>query len=273
MELEEIVRMDEEIFDEEKLKKAFFSMGKSTPTLPGKYAIQAFQHFAEYDEKYGINLLKDADMSMLQEYPSDTWINNARFLLDSVITEGGWHKEEIWSDDERLPSISEDLELEKSVEEMLYSAYLRIRFSNNVTSLGYRFLYPQLQTVKDMVTYLESGCLCVIWNNRIDKFMKYYDSSVKRVKLVCSDEVPYIMNLLGEVWNPFISAHMQEASGLLGPSGVERRYIRALLGSDGISSYSFDALNPNWICKAVKLDLLLEKAIKKLEEDFKEVTA
>lgn len=51
MELDAILKMEEEIFDEKELVKAFYSKGKSVLMLPGDYAIRALQHFSEYDNK------------------------------------------------------------------------------------------------------------------------------------------------------------------------------------------------------------------------------
>lgn len=266
MKFEDIRDMDEEPFDTDVLESVYCSTYDGSPSMPNLFATLIFYYFFKFDERYGTRLARGVDVMQILSFREEDedillWYEDAPSLMSSALLESGWS--DVWlctNDDEVTDGIeySSDSKKAKNQFHEKYTSYVEKKYEDGFV----KACYLQEESVAfDAAFGLDEGYLGIMWNEKLDKYEKYQEENRELVLILCPEEDQYISRLKKDVWKPYIDAYVQDTDNCQGT-----KYIKILIGCDGCSYNFFDSIDPNWICRAVKLGKMLDIALDKIED-------
>lgn len=266
MKYDDVRGMEEEPFDADVLERVYCSDYDGSPTMPNLYATLIFYYFLKFDERYGTRLSRDIDIMQILSFKEEDedmilWYEDAPLLMNAALLESGWS--DIWlctNIDDVTDDIGRDPDSEKTKKRFheKYTSYIEKKYRDGFVKTCY---LQEESVVLDAVFGLEEGYLGIMWNEKLDRYEKFQKENRELISVLCPEEDRYISRLKEDVWKPYINAYVQETDNCLGT-----KYIKILIGCDGYTYNFFDSINPNWICRAVKLGKMLDIALEKIED-------
>lgn len=266
MKFEDIRDMDEEPFDTDVLESVYYSDYSDSPFMPNLFANLIFFYFYKFDERYGTRLSRNIDVMQIlsfREEDEDTllWYEEAPALMSDALLESGWS--DVWlgvNDESLTDGIEHNQGSKKAVTQFheKYTSYIEEYFEDDFV----KACYLQEEKVAFDATFgLEEGYLGFMWNEKLDRYEKFQEENRELISILCPEEDQYISRLKKAVWKPYIDSYIQDTGNCQGI-----KYIKILIGCDGGTYNFFDSINPNWICRAVKLGKMLDIALDKIED-------
>ena len=258
--------MEEASFDTDVLESVYFAGCGCSPSMPDLYATLIFHYFYKFDERYGTRLAGGIDVVRILSFKESDdsmllWYEDAPSLMDAALSEGGWSG--VWF------GIT-DGDLTDGIEDDRGSKRAKMQFHENYRSCiercfedGFvRACYLQEEEVAfDAAFGLDEGYLGIMWNEKLDRYEKLQKEDRALISVLCPEEDRYITRLKEDVWRPYIDSYIQDTDHCQGT-----KYIKILIGCDSYNYNLFDSIDPNWICRAVKLGKMLDIALEKIED-------
>ncbi len=255
----EAAQIDIEPFDGDVLEEVYVRPYASEVYMTFPFAILVFRYFALFDQRYGTDIAGSGNVERLVGYSEDTefWYEEASGLLDEAMRECGWCREIISSEylDEFFEEMTDSEGNEASDEEK----YLRFLDAGLCDGFLKDALREESKAALEMKNYMEFGYLVIVWNSALNKYMQFREKHPDMIETVCREEDRWIVELEKDIWEPYMAFYecgRKEVNG--------QAYSKIVLGCTGDSYVAFEAINPNWLCKAVKLDKMLQLANEKL---------
>lgn len=270
MRLDEIRGMDEDLIDEEMLENLYLPQG-GLATLPGIYVVLILYYFRKYDEQYGTRLTKGMKIPPLllgadTEYEEEiVWFDEICRVMDKAVCSSGWSTAWVSTETEGLKEALESRKEDEEKKRDFHDAYINHLNDAFEEEFVKSCFMMEEENVMNAVSHLESGEIGIMWNEKLERYMRRRAAERKVVDTVCPEEDRCINRLSGEVWEPYMVTYMQDMIEYAGKEYAGRKYCRIVLGSDGYNYCWFDSVNPNWICRAIKLSRMLDLALEKLE--------
>lgn len=266
MKFEDIRDMDEEPFDTDVLESVYYSDYSGSPSMPIIYANLIFYYFFKFDERYGTELSSGIDVDQILSFSEENedallWYENAPSLMNAALLESGWSDTWLCVNDENLSSgVERNQESKKAVKQFheKYTSYIEKNYEDGFV----KACYLQAEKIAfDAFFGLDEGHLGFMWNEKLDKYEKFKEENSELISVLCPEEDQYISYLKKGVWKPYFDYYIQDTDSCQGI-----KYIKILLGCDGATYNFFDSIDPNWICRAVKLGKILDIALDKIED-------
>lgn len=270
MRFDEISGMDEDPIDEDILEGLCPLQG-GILTIPDVHAMLILHYFRKYDERYGTRLTEGMEMPQLILGQDDiyedevVWHEEIENIMDEAIYSSGWSAAWISTETEGLEEAFEGGKGDEEIKRDFHEAY--INFLDDAFREGFAkscFMMEE-DNVREAVGGLETGMVGIMWNEKLERYMSRRAAERDVVDAVCPEEDRCIDILGRKVWDPYMDAYMQDMAEYAGEEYAGRKYCRVMLGSDGYNWCWFDSVNPNWICRAIKLSRMLDLALEKLE--------
>lgn len=256
---EDVAQIDTEPFDTDILDEIYVHPYATEVQMVDTFALLLFQYFKLFDQKYGTSVTRCIEIDQIigpSDY-YDLWNQEAAYLLEGAMHDSGWHMEAVST--EYLREYMEDAIKSEGDEDFFPKGY---RGCLDVV-LDDCFLKDALlaesETMKGVMEGLEEGHLVIVWNPRLNEYMQFREKHPDVIEAVCKSEDQWILELEKDIWEPYMAFYQCKRKEINGKS-----YCSVMLGCDGYSYVSFEAINPNWICKAVKLYKMLQLANEKL---------
>lgn len=270
MRFDEVVEMEEELIDENVLEE-LCSPNIGPSMIPDVYAVLILHCFRKYDERYGTNLtdrvkIPQMVMGFDTGYEEEMiWYEEVQDIMEEAIYASGWHAAWISTEMDGLRESMEGKNEEEMIKKDFHDAYigcLDLMFQDGFVKSCFMM---EEESVLEAAQCLESGEIGIMWNEKLDRYMRRRSAERDVVDVVCPDEDRYIARLSREVWEPYMTNFMQDEVEYTGREYAGRKYCRIVLGSDGYNFCWYDSINPNWIFRAMKLNHMLDLALEKLE--------
>lgn len=270
MKLETILEMDEEPFDTDVFDKVYYPKYTNAPGLPDAYAMLIFQYYRKFDEKYGTTLMRYVKTKRVlpTEEVEMLWHDNSLSIFAEAAEVSGWSVDLINLHECELSGMLENggyqshLDNEREIFDEIFSEFLSIEFNSDF----FRSCYTSIvDTVYDAINCMDDAVMCVMSNEKLDKYMMYREEHQSVIAAVCSKEDQYISELQDNIQYPFSVFYDNEVRECEEEKYRGRRFIVTLLGYDGYNCCSESCVNPNWICATVKLGMLLDLALEKID--------
>ncbi|HBA51135.1 MAG TPA: hypothetical protein DCZ91_25715 [Lachnospiraceae bacterium] len=270
MRYEDVKEMEEIPFDEDVLGE-LCSPAYASPMLPDVYAVLILRYYRKYDEQYGTDLTAKAKIPQLipgrnDEYGEDTaWLEEMPDVMEKAMLASGWDVVWISTESEELREAIEGMEDAEAAKKNFHYAYTK--YLNELLADGFAksCFMKEEETAMEATGYLEDGQLGIMWNEKLQRYMRYRTEKKDMVAALCPEEDRYIEMLNEDVWEPYMITYVQDAVEYGGEEYRGRKYCRIALGSDGYNYCWYDSINPNWICSAIKLGRMLDLALERLE--------
>lgn len=280
MKLEAILEMDEEPFDTDVFDKVYYPKYTSAPGLPDAYAMLIFQYYRKFDERYGTTLMRYVETKrVLPSEEEDTmWYDYSLSVFVEAAEVSGWSINLVNLHECELSSMLENggyqshLDNGREIFDEIYSEFLSLEYNSDF----FRSCYASIvDTVYEAINYMDAAVMCVMSNERLDKYMRYRKEYPSVIAAVCPEEDQYISDLQDKIQYPFSVFFSNEIHECEDEDFKGRKFIRTLLGCDGYNCCSESCVNPNWICATVKLGMLLDLALEKIDmyENFQKSRA
>lgn len=259
---EEAAQIDTEPFDSDLLDEIYVRPYATEVYMTDVFAILLIRYFEAFDRKYGTDVSQYVSQVRLIGYDSDydmnymIWYNEASDLLAGAMDDTGWYMKTIGTNGLRDYFGSEEAledeqlfqaEYEKCLNEELQDGFLKDALLNESRTM--------MEITKDM----EEGNLVIVWNPELNDYMQFREEHPDVIEAVCKEEDQWIVKLEEDIWEPYMAFYQQDKKLLNGEA-----YCKVVLGCYVDAYVSFEAINPNWICKAVKLYKMLQLAKEKL---------
>ena len=268
MGFDEIREMEEEPIDEDVLGELL------SPYYGGlihdAYAVLILYYFRKYDERYGTCLTEGVEIPQVIQghdagYEEDyVWLEEMPKVMDNAIFMTGWSAAWISVEDEELQEALERQKKEGEGNEDFRSAYRncinRVFADDFVKSC----FMKEEEEAMEAARYLEEGQIGIMWNEKLDGYMRCRSVKQDMVATVCPEEDRYIGMLSSEIWEPYMVAFMEDMVEHTDGQYAGRKYCRIVMGGAGCNYCWFDSVNPNWIFRAIKLDRMLDLALEKI---------
>lgn len=270
MKLETLLAMDEEPFDTDVFEAVYYPYNTNTPGLPDAYAVLIFQYYRKFDERYGTTLMRyvEAKRVLPSEEVDTLWYDYALLILEEAAKVSGWSVDLINLHESELSCMLEDrgyqryLDDEKEIFGEIYSEFLAYEYNSDF----FRSCYASIvDTVNEAINYMDDAVMCVMSNEKLDKYMWYRKEHLSVIAAVCPEEDRCISELQDKIQYPFSVFFSNEIHECEDEQYKGRRFIRTLLGYDGYNCCAESCVNPNWICATVKLGMLLDLALEKID--------
>lgn len=265
MKFEDVLCMDEAPFDVDILERVYYSPYCNSPSMPNIYAILIFNYFMKFDERYGTQLTNCIDVVQIlsmKEGDEDIllWNEDAPLLMQAALWESGWIS--VWfscSDD--LSNLTDKEPYSEKGREQFHEKYPDYIEKHLADSFVRSCFLQEEDNVYEATFEMDEGYFGIIWNYKLDMYEKLQEKNRKLISALCPEEDRYISCLKEEVWKPYIDAYVRDTENCEGT-----KYVRVMIGCDGYNFFYFDAIDPNWICKAAKLGKMLDIVLEKIED-------
>lgn len=272
MKLEAILAMDEEPFDTDVFEEVYYPAYTNSPGLPDTYAMLIFHYYSKFDQKYGTRLMDGIEIKrILPDVDEDMeedmlWCNHAEDILEEAARISGWNIDFLELNECNLQYMLENAdyqrhaENEKEVFRAIFSEFLFLEYESDFLRSCYASI---VDDVSDAINSMEYAVICVMSNEKLDRYMQYRKEHQSVVEAACPEEDRCIYNLLDKIEYPFqvfFSSNIHECE----EENRGRRFISTLLGDDGDNYCLEGCVNPNWICSAIKVGMMLDLALEKI---------
>lgn len=255
----EAEQIDTEPFDPDVLQEIYVRPYATDVYMTDPFTLLLFHYFELFDRKYGTSITERVSIGRVignSEY-YDLWYQEAAYLLEDAMYDSGWCMDAVSTE-----YLREHLEEAKKSEES--DNWFQEGYRNCLDTVLYDCflkdaLLAESETMESMMEGLDEGHLVIVWNPELDAYMRFREEHPDMIEAVCKDEDQWIVKLEEDIWEPYMAFYQCERKKIHGKS-----YCSVVLGYDGYSCVSFEAINPNWICKAVKLYKMLQLANEKL---------
>lgn len=260
---EDAAQIDTEPFDSELLDEIYIRPYAQEVFMTDVFATLLFRYFELFDRRYGTNISKYVNMYQIIGYRRETdideqiWYQEAADLLTGAMNNTGWcmgglNTEEVicYLNDTEEAMKNEDLfttEYQMCLDNIFNDCFLKDA------------LFRESKIMKEAIEEMEEGNLVIVWNEELNGYMQFREKNPDIIEAVCKDEDQWIVKLEEDIWEPFMAFYRQEKDVM-----DKKAYCKIVLGYYMDSYVSFEAVNPNWICKAVKLSKMLQLANEKL---------
>lgn len=260
---EEAAQIDEEPFDYKLLKEIYVTPYAQEACMPDAFSILLFRYFELFDRKYGTQITRFVHMDQMIGYSQELdmewliWYQESQNLFTGAMINTGWDVGAISAEEIRL-SVGNIDELSKD-ETMFQKAYEK--FLDDMVRDGFLkdVLLREDKLMLEAIELMEDGYLAIIWNSALNDYMQFRKEHSDMIEAVCKNEDQWIIKLEEDIWQPYMAFYQQKKE-MMG----EDAYCKVLVGW-GMDSYiSSGSIDPNWICKAVKLNKMLQLANEKL---------
>lgn len=260
---EEAAQIDTEPFDSGLLDEIYIRPYAQEVFMTDAFATLLFRYFELFDRKYGTDISSYVSIERIIGYRREEdmdyllWYQGAADLLTGAMNNSGWYMGVIGTEEVRdyLDDTGELLkdeasfgkEYKKCLDDIFKDSFLKDALSR------------ESKVMMEMIEEMEEGNLAIVWNPELNDYMKFRGEHPDIIEAVCKDEDRWIVKLEEDVWEPYMAFYRQEKDTMDGMA-----YCKVVLGYYMDSYVSFEAINPNWICKAVKLNKMLQLANEKL---------
>lgn len=265
MKFEDVLCMDEAPFDGDILERVYYSPYCDSPAMPDTFAVLIFNYFMKFDERYGTQLTNCIDVMQvlsMKENDEDVilWHEEAPQLMDAALWESGWASMWLFCSD-ALSDLIDEAPYSKESKKQFHEKYPVYIDEHLMDGFAKSCYLQEEDNVYESAFGMDEGYFGIMWNYKLDKYEKLQEKNRKLISTLCPEEDRCISRLKEDVWKPYIDAYVQDTETCEGT-----KYIRVSIGCDGCSYFYFDSIDPNWICKAVKLGKMLDIALEKIED-------
>lgn len=261
---EDAAQIDTEPFDSELLDEIYIRPYAQEVYMTDVFATLLFRYFEQFDRRYGTNISEYVNIDQMIGYCRETdmeyliWYQEAAELLVGAMNNTGWCMGAL--NTEEVRGYLDDME-ESMKDEDLFATEYQICLNDIFRDCFLKdALLKESKIMKGAVEEMDEGSLAIMWNKELNDYMQFREEHSDIIEAVCKDEDQWIVKLEEDIWEPYMAFYRQEKDTLDGMA-----YCKVLLGTYMDSYVSFEAINPNWICKAVKLSKMLQLANEKLE--------
>lgn len=273
MKLEAILAMDEEPFDTGVFEAVYYPAYTNSPGLPDTYAMLIFHYYSKFDQKYGTRLMEGIEFKRIlpdvyEDMEEDMlWFDHASDILEEAASISGWSVDFLDLGECDLPNMLEDggyqghMENEKEIFRTIFFEFLLHEYDSNFTRSCYASIADD---VNDAFNSMEYAVICVMSNEKLDRYMWYRKEHQSVIAAVCPEEDRCIYNLLEKIEYPFQVFFTSKIHECEEEENRGRRFISTLLGNDGYNYCLEGCVNPNWVCSAIKLGMMLDLALEKI---------
>lgn len=260
---EEAAQIDEEPFDYKLLDEVYVTPYAQEACMPNAFSILLFRYFEIFDQKYGTEIARFVHINQMIGYSEEwymewrIWYDESGNLFRGAMNDTGWNVGAIGAEEFRLSvgnidKLSEDEAVFQEEYKKFLDGVVRDDFLRDALRREDKLMLEALETMED-------GYLAIIWNPELNDYMQFRKEHSDMIEAVCKNEDQWIIKLEEDIWQPYMAFYQQEKE-MMG----EDAYCKVLVGW-GMDSYvSPGSVNPNWICKAVKLNKMLQLANEKL---------
>lgn len=263
---EDIVAMDEEPFDIDLLEEIYVPNYSQSICMSNIHTFLFCRYFELFDKRYKTNIASMVNFSRIIGYDEEeseqdygmVWYEEAPYIMERAMDETGWIQIGI-NIEEFKDFISEDIESICCDEKRfldIFRGFLEEHFNHGF--LMDAFL-ENVNEMREIIGYMEEGDLLIIWNPQLNDYMRFKEKYPEIVAAACKKEDEWIMRLEQDIWEPYQAFYLCRKS-----TCDKTDYCVVSLGCDGYNYVSFEAINPNWICRAVKLHRMLLFANEKI---------
>lgn len=273
MKFEAILAMDEEPFDTDVFEEVYYPAYTNSPGLPDTYAMLIFHYYSKFDQKYGTKLMDGIEIKrILPDVDEDMevdmlWRDHASDILEEAASISGWSLDFLELNECDLQYMLEDAgyqrraENEKEVFRTVFSEFLFLEYESDFLRSCYASIMDE---VSDAINSMDYAVICVMSNEKLDRYMRYRKEHQSVVAAVCPEEDRCIYNLLDKIEYPFQVFFTSKIHECEEEENRGRRFISTLLGNDGYNYCLEGCVNPNWICSAIKMGMMLDLAFEKI---------
>lgn len=273
MKFEAILAMDEEPFDTDVFEEVYYPAYTNSPGLPDTYAMLIFHYYSKFDQKYGTKLMDGIEIKrILPDVDEDMevdmlWRDHASDILEEAASISGWSLDFLELNECDLQYMLEDAgyqrraENEKEVFRTVFSEFLFLEYESDFHRSCYASIMDE---VSDAINSMDYAVICVMSNEKLDRYMRYRKEHQSVVAAVCPEEDRCIYNLLDKIEYPFQVFFTSKIHECEEEENRGRRFISTLLGNDGYNYCLEGCVNPNWICSAIKMGKMLDLAFEKI---------
>ena len=257
---EDIVQIHTEPFDTDVLEEIYIRPYATDAYMTDPFAILVFHYFKLFDQRYGTHIAESINIEQVIGNSDfcDLWCRDAADLLGGAMYDCGWYMEPVST--ELLKEYLVDEDRAWKDEDYFQQGYRRCLDIVLDDCFLKDVLLAEWETAMDAIGRLEEGYLVIVWNPELHAYMQFREEHPDVIEAACKGEDQWIIELEEDIWEPYMAFYECNKREINGKSccSVE-------LGCDGYSYVSFEAINPNWICKAVKLYKMLQLANEKIE--------
>lgn len=273
MKFEAILAMDEEPFDTDVFEEVYYPAYTNSPGLPDTYAMLIFHYYSKFDQKYGTKLMDGIEIKrILPDVDEDMeedmlWRDHASDILEEAASISGWSLDFLELNECDLQYMLEDAgyqrcaENEKEVFRTVFTEFLFLEYESDFLRSCYASIMDE---VSDAINSMDYAVICVMSNEKLDRYMRYRKEHQSVVAAVCPEEDRCIYNLLDKIEYPFQVFFTSKIHECEEEENRGRRFISTLLGNDGYNYCLEGCVNPNWICSAIKMGMMLDLAFEKI---------
>lgn len=259
---EEAAQIDTEPFDSDLLDEIYIRPYAQEVYMTDAFATLLFRYFELFDRRYGTNVSGYVNIGQVIGYHRETdteyiWYREAAYLLAGAMNDTGWSMGAL--NTEEVKNYLNDTEESMNDEGLFTTEYQKCLDDIFDDCFLKDALLRESKIMKEAVEEMEEGNLAIVWNTELNDYMQFREKHPDIIKAVCEDEDQWIVKLEKDIWEPYMAFYRQEKDTLDGMA-----YCKIVLGAYMDSFVSFEAINPNWICTAVKLSKMLQLANEKL---------
>nr|WP_289766809.1 hypothetical protein [uncultured Acetatifactor sp.] len=270
MRFEEVREMEESPMDEDVLEELCFPYSAAS-MISDVYAVLILRYYQKYDERYGTHLTRGMEIPQIVPgrdtgYEEESiWLEEIPGVMDRAIYSSGWNIAWISTETEGLQEALEGQKNEDEEKKDFHHAYGSCMEEIFLDGFEKSCFLREEENAMDAAKCLEDGQMGIMWNEQLDAYMRCRAAKRDVIAVVCPEEDKCIARLSEEIWEPYMITYMQDVVTYEGGEYDGRRYCRIVLGFDGYNYCWYDSINPNWICRAVKLNRMLDLALEKIE--------
>lgn len=260
---EEAAQIDTEPFDSDLLDEIYIRPYAQEVYMTDVFATLLFRYFELFDRRYGTDISEYVNIYPMIGYYGGAdleyliWYQEAADLLAGAMNNTGWCMGAL--NTEEVKDYLDDMEESMKDEDLFTTEYQACLDDIYNDCFLKDVLLKESKIMKDAVEEMEEGNLAIAWNTELNDYMRFREKHPDIIEAVCKDEDQWIVKLEEDIWEPYMAFYRQEKDTLDGMA-----YCKIVLGCYMDSYVSFEAINPNWICKAVKLSKMLQLANEKL---------
>ncbi len=257
---EDIVQIDTEPFDTDVLEEIYVRPYATEVYMTDCFALLMFHYFQIFDKRYGTHIAGGLEIGRTIGYNDDLdfWYLEAASLLENAMYDCGWCVEPVST--EFLKEYLADEDRAWKDEDYFQQGYRRCLDTVLDDCFLKDVLLAEWETAMDAIGRLEEGYLVIVWNPELHTYMQFREEHSDVIEAACKGEDQWIIKLEEDIWEPYMAFYECKKREISGKS-----YCSVELGCDGYSFVSFEAINPNRICRAVKLYKMLQLANEKIE--------
>lgn len=259
----EAEQIDTEPFDRDLLDEIYVRLYAQSVYMSDTFATLLFRYFELFDRKYGTDIASYVSFTQIIGYDEECdtedmiWYQEAAELLTGAMNNTGWCMGAISTNE--VKDFLEHTEESVNDEDFFRKKYQKCL--DDICRDGFLkdVLLKESKIMMAMIEEMEEGDLAIVWNPELNDYMRYREKHPDIIEAVCKEEDQWIVKLEEDIWEPYMAFYSQEKDVMDGMA-----YCKVVLGYSMDCYVSFEAVNPNWICKAVKLSKMLHLANEKL---------